>query len=195
MNSSEEMYGEERFLNAVNSIEYKNISYLQNQIKQNVKDFTEGYPQSDDMTMLIYQYNGSNDNKAFYSDVANKENYKTYLDWLNETSARYGLSDAIKYKLELISEEIYTNIFSYAYPDSEGTVEVCFEKNDKEVILRFIDSGIPFNPLDRPDPDTDFPPESREQGGLGIFIVKNMTNDIRYDYLDGKNLLTMKINI
>ena len=195
MNSSDAMYGEARLLDTVNSIEYTDIYDLQNSIKQDVKDFTHGFPQSDDMTMLIYRYNGNADNKAYYSAVAEKANYKNYLQWLTEMSKRYDLGTAIQYKLELVSEEIYTNICSYAYPEEKGLVEVFLEKQDRELTLTFTDSGKPFNPLDRPDPDTEFPPESREKGGLGIFIVKNMTNDIKYEYLNGKNILTMKINI
>ena len=193
MNSSDEMYGEERLLETVNSTEYESISELQNKIKQNVKEFTKDFPQSDDMTMLICKFNGNS--KATYHDIATKDNYKKYLEWLTETANNYELGSAVKYKLELISEEIYTNIISYAYPKGEGYVDVSLQKQDKELTIVFTDSGVPFNPLDKPDPDIDFPPESREQGGLGIFIVKNMTSYINYEYLGGRNVLTMKVTI
>ena len=57
------------------------------------------------------------------------------------------------------------------------------------------DNGIQYNPLEKPDPDVTLPPESREQGGLGIFIVKNSVDDINYQYHDYKNILTLYFNI
>ena len=193
MNSEEKLYGEDRLLNVANSIEYNNLAELQNGIKADVKTYTEGFPQSDDMTMLVYRYNGNN--KETYCEIASKENYKNYLAWLSNVSEKYELTSDIRYKLELISEEIYTNIFSYAYSGNEGKIEVNIEKTANEITIGFSDWGVPFNPLDKPDPDVDFPPENRDAGGLGIFIVKNMVNDINYQYSNSKNILTMKIKI
>ncbi|MCR4900758.1 MAG: ATP-binding protein, partial [Treponema sp.] len=56
----------------------------------------------------------------------------------------------------------------------------------------FRDQGIPFNPLDRPDPDITLSAEDRRIGGLGIFLTKKYMNSVEYKYENGENILTMK---
>ena len=55
-----------------------------------------------------------------------------------------------------------------------------------------MDNGKPFDPLKREDPDVSIPAEERGIGGLGIFMTKNIMDDVRYEYVDGKNILTME---
>ena len=57
--------------------------------------------------------------------------------------------------------------------------------------LTFIDSGVPYNPLKKDDPDTTLSAEDRKIGGLGIFLVKKSMDDMRYEFKDGKNILTL----
>ena len=105
------------------------------------------------------------------------------------------MSDEIKSRLELISEELYTNIFSYAYPENEGKIEITLVRENSAITCIFKDKGIPYNPLEKPDPDIDFPPEKRDAGGLGIFMVKNTVDEIDYEYEDECNILTMTLFI
>lgn len=60
------------------------------------------------------------------------------------------------------------------------------------VILAFIDSGIPYNPLDKADPDVTLSAEEREIGGLGIFLVKKLMDEVNYQYSEGQNILTLR---
>ena len=59
------------------------------------------------------------------------------------------------------------------------------------VIITFIDHGVPYDPLAREDPDVTLSAEERAVGGLGIFLVKKTMDDIRYEYRDGQNILTI----
>jgi anti-sigma regulatory factor (Ser/Thr protein kinase) len=59
-------------------------------------------------------------------------------------------------------------------------------------MITFIDSGIEYNPLAKTDPDVTLKVEDREIGGLGIFLVKKCMDDVRYEYKDGKNVLTIE---
>lgn len=89
-------------------------------------------------------------------------------------------------------EEIFVNIARYAYPNSTGFAEIQVEfKNSCEVRITFIDSGIPYNPLEHEDPDITLPTQQRSIGGLGIFIVKKSMDDVEYEYAQGKNHLTL----
>lgn len=95
-------------------------------------------------------------------------------------------------RVELTVEEIFSNIAAYAYPDSEGTVEIkCWMEADS-LVLEFTDSGIAYNPLDKPDPDINLPAEIRPIGGLGIFFVKSCMDFVGYERKAEKNILTLK---
>lgn len=94
--------------------------------------------------------------------------------------------------LRLACEEVVMNITSYAYPEgSDGYLDIEIQKTDR-VIIRFIDGGDPFNPLEQPTPDTQMPWKRRRIGGLGIFLVIKKMDDIRYVYEENKNVLTIE---
>lgn len=196
VNESDEQYGEEKLLKTLNSIDADSIRLTLYGIKTDVKQFAHGVAHSDDMTMLMFKYNGEqNNNFKKYSGIASRNNFDNFANWLETSSTELSLSQELSGKLRLIAEELYTNIFSYAYPEKQGEIGVSIQKRDDIVIYTFSDSGTPYNPLEHKDPDVTLPPESREQGGLGIFIVKNSVDGINYEYKDGKNVLTMIINL
>ena len=190
-----EFFGEERLLQTANSVEYSSVKELQLNIKQQVKEFTKGMAQSDDMTMLVFKFNSDSAEKDSYKGIALKTNYKEFLNWLEQRYEKYNIENLLRNKIMLVSEELYTNRCSYAYPDKEGVINAEFICDSKSVVIRFSDEGIPFNPLLREDPDVELPPQSREQGGLGIFIVKNTSDEVNYEYKDNKNILTVKFNL
>jgi len=100
-------------------------------------------------------------------------------------------------KIELAVEEIFVNISSYAYIPGYGDVKVrwCMSDAPGQVIIQFLDDGKPFNPLLKNDPDMTLNHAEREVGGLGIFILKKICDRIDYEYVDGKNSLTLWMNI
>lgn len=97
-------------------------------------------------------------------------------------------------QLDIAIEELFVNIANYAYPDGEGNVviEVEADSSTKSVQIVFEDEGIPYNPLEKEDPDISLSAEDRPIGGLGIFMVKKSVDDMSYEYKDGKNRLTIK---
>ena len=87
-------------------------------------------------------------------------------------------------------DEIYANIVKY----SKATLATIFYSiEDGKLRISFSDNGIPYNPLEAAEPDTTLSAEEREIGGLGIFMVKKMTESMEYEYKDGKNILTLVI--
>lgn len=96
------------------------------------------------------------------------------------------------FALRLACEEVVMNITSYAYPEgSEDYLDVEILKTDR-IIIRFEDGGIPFNPLEHEKPDTTMWWEDRPIGGLGILITIRKMDDVRYAYVDHKNVLTIE---
>lgn len=94
--------------------------------------------------------------------------------------------------ISVMVEEIYINIASYAYVDKEGTATISMEFDDDNVTITFVDSGIPFNPLAKPDPDITLSAEERNIGGLGIYMVKKTMDDVTYERKNDENILSFK---
>ena len=90
-------------------------------------------------------------------------------------------------------EEVFVNVAHYAYGEGQGDVNfrIGFDEESRQVTFRMADGGIPFNPLQKPDPDITLSAEDREVGGLGIFIAKKTMDSISYAYENGENILTM----
>lgn len=115
----------------------------------------------------------------------------TLLALLQEELEKVGCPMEKQMAMEVCAEEIFVNIASYAYAEKEGTVHITVETEKDRISLCFQDQGIPYDPLKREDPDTTLPEEERQIGGLGIFMVKNMMDEVSYEYKDGFNCLTM----
>lgn len=89
-------------------------------------------------------------------------------------------------------EEMFVNVAHYAYPGKNGTVRYSIEHDEHCVTFRLADSGIPFDPLAKPDPDITLSAQERQIGGLGIFMMKKTMDEVSYEYTNGENILTMK---
>ena len=100
----------------------------------------------------------------------------------------------VQYQIDVAVDEVFSNIAMYAYEPAQGdaTIRVEIDRNARVVSITFFDSGIPFNPMDREEPDTSLSVEEREIGGLGIFIVRKSMEEILYEYKNGQNILCIK---
>ena len=100
-------------------------------------------------------------------------------------------------QIMLAVEEIFVNIAHYAYAPSRGNATVRVEVTEEpvEVSITFIDNGVPYDPLKKEDPDISIPASERAIGGLGVFLTKQLMDDVIYEYRDGHNILTLKKNI
>lgn len=106
----------------------------------------------------------------------------------------FGASMKAMMQTSIAVEEIYVNIAHYAYnPEiGEATVRCTVEEEPLRVIIQFLDSGKPYNPLLNADVDITLSAEERNIGGLGILLVKNSMDEVEYSYEDNKNILTLK---
>ncbi|MBO4906324.1 MAG: ATP-binding protein [Bacteroidaceae bacterium] len=96
-------------------------------------------------------------------------------------------------KLQVAMEEMVTNVIYYAYPEgTSAEITLTVESDNKELAFVLSDTGKPFDPTAKEDADIDVNPMDREQGGMGILIVKNIMNEVSYKRLGNINQLTMK---
>lgn len=119
------------------------------------------------------------------------------IDFVGEELARHDCPPKALFQIEVAIEEIFVNIVRYAELSEDDGVEVrCDVLEDPlRVVLQFLDAGIPFDPLAREDPDTSTGAIMEREGGLGIFMVKQMMDNVSYTYENGKNTLTILKNL
>ena len=96
-------------------------------------------------------------------------------------------------QITVAAEEVFVNIAQYAYAPGSGTakVRVAFSDAPRTVTLTFLDSGKPFDPFKKGEPDVTLSAEEREIGGLGIYMTKKAVDAYSYDFQDGQNKLTL----
>ena len=128
---------------------------------------------------------------------AKDENLDEVLAFVNEQLEPYDCSPKVQMQLEIAVEELFVNIAHYAYQPATGsaTVRMEVQESPRAARITFIDRGMPYDPLAKEDPDVTLTAESRQIGGLGIYMVKKSMDDVAYEYKDGQNVLTITKNL
>lgn len=117
-------------------------------------------------------------------DLLNKE--------LEKVAEWWKLPQKIMFQVNLVLDELFTNIVSYGYSDeSAHEILVTIDFKGDRILLTIVDDGMAFNPAEKRNYDTTIPPAQREPGGLGILLVHKYTDEISYARRDGKNIITL----
>ena len=122
------------------------------------------------------------------------EQIETVTEFVNAELEKLDCPMKARIQLDIAIDEIVSNIAYYAYGEKTGSVTVRIEALQEEngVQLMFLDSGVPYDPLTRQDPDISAEIEERKEGGFGIFLVRKTMDDMKYEYKDGQNCLTIR---
>ena len=191
---SQELFGDKRLINMLSMQDVKEMKpeQLLEKVAQELKVFTGQAEQADDITMLALYRNIKEKEMEILQKIlivkAQREEWVNVSDFLEMQLKKCSCSFGIQTQILIAMEEVFVNIVSYAYEDNDGEVEIKTELSlDNYFNIEFWDSGIPYNPLERENPDITLSAEERNVGGLGIFIAKEIMDDVRYVYKDGKN--------
>ena len=107
-----------------------------------------------------------------------------------------GLSANSILRINICLDELFTNIVSYGFDDDlEHIIIFTLSGDNNLVVINIEDNGIPFNPLEKIDPDFPDNVESANIGGLGIHIIRKLMDNVSYERKQGKNKLSMRKNI
>ena len=113
-------------------------------------------------------------------------------DAVAEFSRKHNVVDKIIFTLHLAIDEILTNIISYGYSDTnEHIIDIRYSFQQDYLQLEIIDDSNPYDPSAAPEPDVEASLEDRKIGGLGIYLIKNMMDEIKYSSDNGKNTLVL----
>ncbi len=126
---------------------------------------------------------------------AKVENLEKVLAFVDEILSVYDCPMKTQIQIDVAVEEIFVNIAHYAYTPNVGMAEIQTEVSGEDprcFSITFIDSGIPYDPLKKEDPDITLTAEERQIGGLGIYMVKQSMDEVDYKHENGKNIFTLK---
>ena len=126
--------------------------------------------------------------KIFPADIKELDSVSAFLE---EELEKAECSPKLMMTFAIALEELFVNVAHYAYPDSHGTVVIGVDTSGDSIVVQLTDSGIPFNPVEKADPDVTLSAEERKIGGLGIYMVKKSMDSMNYVRQDGKNILTI----
>ena len=119
------------------------------------------------------------------------EMIRPIISSLEEISA----SEKSIYQIHLALEEILVNIIEYAYQDKKGEIKISFDIKENNINVIIKDKGVEFNPLSKEDPNLNESINNRSIGGLGIYIIKNIVDEIKYERTNNENVLSFKKSI
>ena len=194
-NINNNLYGEKRLQSFMNHNFDKEPKELLQSLKNNIDEFVGEAPQFDDITMLIFDYKPQDGGDGMVSRTfpAKIEMLREVISFVEETLEIYECSMKTQTAICVAIEEVFVNVANYAYDDGVGdvTISIGFDEESRTVTFRISDKGVPFNPLNKPDPDTTLSVEEREIGGLGIYITKKTMDVVNYTFENEKNILTM----
>ena len=194
-NTENQLYGEERLLQFMNEHASLPATVFLPTLKDNIDAFVGEAPQFDDITMFMFDYKPKQGdvymaNKTF---PAKTDALSDVLAFVEQALEQYECPMKIQMAICVAIEEVFVNVAHYAYGEGDGdvTFTISFEEETRNITFQMVDSGIPFDPLKKADPDITLSAEEREIGGLGIFITKKTMDLVTYAYKNGENILTM----
>ena len=192
-----ELFGTERMIEALNGVKDSSPEQVLRGVRRAVDAFVKDAEQFDDLTMLCLAYRGNPEETMAITTEAKTENIEQITAFVDRELEKRNCPLKQQIQIRTAIDEIVANIASYAYAPGTGSVTVRFDydESDGSALLTFMDEGVPFDPLQRPDPDVTLSAEEREIGGLGIFLVRKTMDDVRYVREDGKNILRIRKKI
>jgi serine/threonine-protein kinase RsbW len=117
------------------------------------------------------------------------ENMELLVQFISGNAGKLGFSFKRIKEIELAAEEALVNIINYAYPERHGDIKVTCVQHPNRFVIEIEDTGIAFDMLSLKDPDISAGICDREIGGLGVFLIRKLMDDVHYHRENGKNIL------
>ncbi len=155
---------------------------------QSIRNFSQQTEQFDDITLLAIKNRKDTCKQDEKIVPAIPESVEKINDWILSNLQAYCKIEETNMLVMSAVDDILSNIVDYAYENHDGNMTIRMSLNSSSISLIFIDSGKEFNPLNSDSPDLN---DMERIGGLGIYLIKNLMDDVRYEYVDNKNILTV----
>ena len=181
-NEDDETYGDKRLEDFLGSHANLHPRALVDALGADLRAWAGEAEQSDDITMLSLEFGVPPEVTGTLTIPAELDNLEKVLDFIHEELARRLCPISAQNQLDIAMEELYVNICNYAYGDGTGDcrVDYVYNTNPNSITVSLADWGAPFDPLRKEDPEKPSSIQEAKIGGLGIFLAKNLTEDITY---------------
>lgn len=190
-NNKEELYGEMRLLDFVNAHRDYNSKEMVEAIHADINRYQGEGHQFDDITMLMINIKKGMLGTNLQRFAAQESELEKVQSFIQPYFEKHGVDFKTLTILNVAVEEVFVNISSYAYANHDGYCYIEIQDSPNEISLTFFDKGVEFNPLEKEDPDIHADPNERRIGGLGIYMIKQIFDDVSYSYEDKSNILTL----
>lgn len=129
----------------------------------------------------------------FELEIAGKlENLSVIAEFIATAMRQLGIEEGI-FDVQIAVDEACTNIIQYAYAGKGGIIAISCELQDNDIVITITDKGMPFDPGSVPPPDLEADLNHRRVGGLGMYLMRKLMDDVSYDFDAEKgNKLTMR---
>lgn len=162
---------------------------------QAVHKHVNGAEQGGDLTMLTIKYNSQERDTNFYRKITLHNDIREtpkIADFMDDIVGETGMDKGLSNSLNLALEEAVVNVMNYAYPkDKVGNIQLEAYAFDESLEFVITDNGIPFDPTKADNPDITAKLDDRAVGGLGIFLLTHLMDNVEYERVNGNNVLTM----
>ena len=123
------------------------------------------------------------------NDIAEISRLAQFVD---EVGEEFNLTPDIVFNLNLVLEEAVANVINYAYPkEDHQNIYLSAQLHEGSIVFVLTDTGKEFDPTAAPEADITLSAEDRPIGGLGIFLIRQIMNEVKYERIEGKNVLTL----
>ena len=194
--TANKLFSDKRLAEFIFSYEFESVEDMVSATISEVNRFENEADQLDDMTVMAVQFLRTPEETAgpklelmVPNRLSENSRVKKHFDAFAED---YGIPQKVRLKMNVVFDELLTNIISYAYQDNkEHDIGIKVELSADRLKVSMVDDGVPFNPLGIETPDTGLPLEERKIGGLGIHLVRNMMDKVSYRRRIHKNVITV----
>ena len=202
-NKNDDEYGINKLIRTIFINKNKSVKEIINSVDEELIKHADGNEQFDDITMLCFEL--TNDKKRNKSVMETERKFNASLKELVNIYDYYSplitkvISPEKAKKFNVVVDEIFSNIVRYGFKNKDKNnyvnIKLIIDKNTKTIKMIFEDNGIKFNPLEKEDPNINLKAKDRDEGGLGIYIVKKMMDKVSYEYEDNTNHLIIEKKI
>ena len=188
-----EQFGNERLLKLLEQKAGCTTDEITGSTLEEVQSHADGANQSDDITVMCIKYCSMEKSIVLVNDISEITRLNAFIE---EIGKEFSLAPDVIFNMNLVLEEAVVNIINYAYPKEEHeTIYLSAKMQDESIILILTDTGKEFDPTVAPEADVTLSADERQIGGLGIFLIRQIMNEVKYERIDGKNVLTLEKKI
>ncbi|MEE9576592.1 MAG: PAS domain-containing protein [Gemmatimonadota bacterium] len=196
MNEEQRLYDESRLVELLSSCDSNDAEAVVRDTLEGIRSFQGGATQADDITILATTYYGEPEGtevSVLHLSLVNRlDEIDRVQESFNAFAEEHGVPTPIRRQINLVLDELLSNVLSYAFEDDEEReIDVRIELSSDRLAVTVADDGIPFNPFSGAPPDTSLSLEERELGGLGIHVVRKVMDEVSYNRRTDRNVVIL----